>query len=121
MKPTRWFATMFVVFLFCLMSPTSGANQVGQEGKLIVRVLLGIDNAPARDAFVYIREDIREISRNISASSPGMFEISLPPGLYDVFVSEGSSLPICKRVEIKVDDRKIFTAKLEPDLEHLQN
>src|SRR5579863_6503293 len=108
MKTTRLFAAMFIVFLFCLMSPTSGANQVGQEGKLIVTVLLGDNNAPARDAFVYIREDMKEISRSISASNPGMFEISLSPGLYDVFVSEGSSLPICKRVEIKVDDRKIF-------------
>ncbi|MGE5081604.1 MAG: hypothetical protein ACM3ND_01710, partial [Acidobacteriota bacterium] len=55
-------------------------------------------------------------------SSPremGCFEISLRPGLYDVFVGEGSSLPMCRRIEIKADRTRMYTAKLEADEDHL--
>jgi hypothetical protein len=112
---------MLAVFVFCLLTPASRANRTHLEGKLVVRVLLGDNNTPARDAFVYVRDYLGQSSTAMRPKQPGWFEISLQPGLYDVFVGELSSLPMCRRVEIKPDHTKMYTAKLEADEDHLQN
>ena len=116
--------TLFKVVIslvLCLTAPFYGANQHPENGHLIVRVLQGDDNSPARDAFVYVRGAFGGKSESVSPNKPGWFEVSLSPGLYDVFVSEGSSLPMCKRLEIKRDYTRMYTAKLEVDEDHLQN
>lgn len=83
-----------------LTLPISGTDQTPQRGKLVVRVFLGDNNAPARDAFVYVKDYLRQSSTALNANQPGQFELSLPPGLYDVFVGELSSLRMCKRGRI---------------------
>src|SRR5690348_11126306 len=113
---------LVLALLSCLLSlGSNGAELPQKEGQLIVRVFVGDDDSQARDAFVYVRGCFGQPSAAITANRPGQFEKSLPPGLYDVFVSEGSSLPMCKRVEIRPDHAKVYTAKLEADEEHLQN
>lgn len=82
---------------------------------------LGANNSPARNPFVYVQDYLGKSSTALSANQPGVFEVSLPSGLYDVFIGELSSLPMCKRIEIMPDRTKVYTAKLEVDEDHLQN
>ena len=121
MRNSKWFVAAAMIFVFCLGSPISSANQARQEGKLTVKVLWGDFNDPARDAVVYVQGYLGRSSTVVSSTRPGWFETSLQPGLYDILVGEGSTLPVCKRVEIKADDTRIYTIKLEPDLEHLND
>jgi len=121
MKSRNRIIAVLTVLVFCLIAASLGAGQNLERGKLIVRVLQGDDNSPARDAFVYVRGHLGQESTSITPTKPGWFEISLQPGLYDVFVSEGSSLPMCKRIEIKPVSTRMYTAKLELDEDHLQN
>jgi|SRR5580692_11039135 hypothetical protein len=121
MKTDRRFVATFMVFLICLASSISSANPAHQEGTLTVKVVWGDFNDPARDAVVYVQGYLERSSTLVSSVHPGWFEVSLKPGLYDVLVGESSTLPVCRRVEIKAGDAKTYTVKLEPDLEHLQN
>ena len=109
---------ILVLFVTC---PISGADQASHEGKLVVLALLGDNNTPSKDAFVYVRGYLGQPSVAVSPSRVGWFEINLHPGLYDVFVSEGSSLPMCRRFEIKANRTKVYSAKLEVDDDHLEN
>ena len=120
MKTVRLIGVTFIGLFLFLTAPISGTDQSSQKGKLVVRVWQGDDNSPARDAFVYVKDYLGQSSTAPSAKQPGMFELSLAPGLYDVFVGELSSLPMCKRIEIRADHTKVYTAKLEVDEDHLQ-
>ena len=51
----------------------------------------------------------------LKATKDGQYEASLKPGLYDVFVSEATSTPRCRRVEIRAGETECWTLKLEID------
>src|SRR5579871_5614011 len=97
MMKSGWLSTIFVIFVS--LSMNIGVAQTHEDGMVIVRVLIGDDNTPARDASVYVQGYFRNPSRSVKAARPGWFEISLPPGIYDIYVGELSSLPKSKRVE----------------------
>ena len=121
MRKATWLAEIVAVVVFCLLTAVSGANQSHQEGKLVVRVLLGDSNTPDRLASVYVQGYLGRSSSTLRIAQSGWFEIALEPGLYDVFVGTLSTLPMCKRVEIKPGHTKIYTAKPELDDDHLEN
>lgn len=116
---------LLCLFTFCWPIASSSAQAAEKEGKLVVIVAQGEDNSAARDSFVYIRgyqpKYLGEVSFTPKAIRAGWYEASLPPGLYDVLVSEGSSLPRCKRVEIKAAESKFWSLRLEVDDEHMQH
>ena len=45
----------------------------------------------------------------------GRYEAALPPGVYDVFVSEAGSMPRCKRVLINEGGGPVWSLMLEHD------
>jgi hypothetical protein len=45
----------------------------------------------------------------------GHYEISLPPGVYDVFVSQDNSVPRCRRVLVRSGLTTYWVIKLEVD------
>jgi len=99
-----------LLFVLVLALPTvSGAGQAAArpEGRLTVVVTSGDPAAPTRDAFVFVRGyEPRYHGETLSQVRPtrdGWFEVSLPPGLYDVFISEGSCIPKCRRVAIEAN------------------
>src|SRR2546423_5240125 len=87
----------FLVLLLAFL--TSGrAQDTGQplekDGKLVVLVTWGdIDNTPATDVYVEAYGFVHKYDSNrafvLKMSRAGRYEASLPPGVYDVFVSEG--------------------------------
>jgi hypothetical protein len=91
-----------------------------KDGTLVVLVTWGdIGNTPATDVYIeaygFVRKYGSEKSFVLKMSSAGRYEASLPPGVYDVFVSEGSSIPRCRRVLISPGFTGYWTLKLEID------
>jgi len=116
-----------LVFLLALWAwgLALGESQLAEkDGRLVVIVTWGdIANTPARNVTVevhgYVPKYPSDRSVLLRASQEGRYEASLAPGLYDVFVSEGTSTPRCKRLEIGAGEVKYWTLKLEIDEEHL--
>jgi len=92
----------------------------GKEGTLVVLVTWGdLNNTPATDVWIeahgFVPMYHSERSFVLKLSQAGQYEASLPPAVYDVFVSEGTSLPRCNRVLIKSGKKEYRTLKLEVD------
>jgi hypothetical protein len=91
-----------------------------KDGALVVMVTYGdVNNTPARNVVVevygYRRKYPREKSVLLKPSKGGQYGASLQPGIYDVFVSEGSSTPRCRRLEIRAGQTSCWTLKPEID------
>lgn len=109
--------------------PIGRAEDLGRpaekDGTLVVLVTWGdVDNTPANDVYVeahgFVIKDGLEKSFVFKMSHAGRYEASLPPGVYDVFVSEGTSTPRCRRVLITANYTGYWTLKLEHDDVYLQ-
>lgn len=113
-----------ILVLLLVLLPTlrsGGANRPSEkDGTLVVLVTWGDANdTPANDAYVeaygFVREYGSEKSFVLKSPSTGRYEALLPAGVYDVFVSEGISVPSCKRVLISAGSTTPWTLKLETD------
>jgi hypothetical protein len=96
------------------------ASSVEKDGTLVLLVTWGdVDNTPADDVYVeaygFVRKYNTSKSFVLKMSKAGRYEASLPPGVYDVFVSEGTSEPRCRRVLIGAGSTGYWTLKLEID------
>ncbi len=124
MKSKMWVGALLVLVLLTPIAVSLRAEQTARPlGKLIVIVTAGENNAPAKNAVVYVRgyqENTfpTETSILLNASGPGRFEALLAPGLYDIFVSDVVSLPRCIRVVILANRTRYYSPKLDPDEEH---
>jgi hypothetical protein len=103
-----------VVLLFCLAmtavsigqaSQSTAASDTAKNATLVV--LLTWDDAyktPTTGAYIEAHSFnvnwVSEKSFVLKMVKPGRYEAALPPGVYDVFVSEASSTPRCRRVLI---------------------
>ena len=83
-----------------------------------------VGNVPARNVYVHVRgypdKYPSGVSTVLNATQEGRYEGVFAAGLYDIFVSEVSSVPRCKRVEIKADKSEFWVLKLEVDHDHLE-
>jgi len=91
-----------------------------KDGTLVVVVTWGdVDNTLANDVYIeahgFVSRYGSEKTFVLKMSRAGRYEAYLPPAVYDVFVSEGTSVPACKRVLIKADSTTYWTLKLEID------
>jgi hypothetical protein len=98
----------------------SANQQPDKNGTLIVLVTWGDDNdTPANDVYAEARGFVREYNSEksfvLKSSTPGRYEASLPPGIYDVFIREDISEPRCKRMQIIQGRPTTWTLKLEFD------
>jgi hypothetical protein len=111
------------MLLFAILASGSvqeAGRSVGKDGTLVVLVTWGdVDNTPATDVYIeahgFVREVNSEKSFVLKMSRAGRYEASLPPGVYDVFVSEGTSIPRCRRFLISPGSTGYWTLKLEID------
>ena len=117
--------------LFCIAMIAIAFGQSPQsarpvkDGTLVVLVTWGdVDNMPANDVYIeahgYVVKYRSEKSFVLKMVKAGRYEAALPPGVYDVFVSEGSSIPRCRRVLVTEDRTGYWTLKLEHDDVYLQ-
>jgi hypothetical protein len=92
----------------------------GKDGALVVLVTWGdVNNTPANDVYVeaygFVDKYYASKSFILKTSRAGQYEASIPPGIYDVFISEGGSVPRCRRVLIRPEMTTYWTLKLEID------
>ena len=112
-----------LVLLLALLSMQTavGANrQPEKDGTLAVNVTWGdVDNTPANDVYIeahgWVPKNRSEKSFVLKSSKAGRYEASLPPAVYDVFVSEGTSEPRCRRIRMRGGIPSTWTLKLEID------
>jgi hypothetical protein len=111
---------VLVLALLPTQKASEGGHQAEKNGTLVVRVTWGDDdNTPANEVYIeahgFVREYNSEKSFVLKSSGPGRYEVSLPPGVYDVFVSEDTSEPRCRRMRIVGGLPSTWTLKLEID------
>lgn len=113
-----------VLVLILALLPTGKAIHASEpsdkDGTLVVLVTWGdVDNTPANDVYVeahgFVVRYREEKSFVLKMSHAGRYEASLPPGVYDLFVSEGTSIPRCRRVQVAAGYTGYWTLKLEID------
>ena len=102
----RGFGVCILLLVLLPMQKAVHASQPSQkDGTLIVKVTWGdLDNTPANHVYVeaygYVAKlDVMK-SYVLKMSKEGQYEGTLPPGHYDVFVSEAGSVPRCRRLMI---------------------
>lgn len=120
--PSLRYLSILMLLLAVLVSGRAqdAGRSLGKDGTLVVLVTWGdVDNTPATDVYVeahgFVRKNDSERSFVLKMSRAGRYEASLPPGVYDVFVSEGTSIPRCRRVLISPGFTGFWTLKLEID------
>jgi hypothetical protein len=113
-----------VVVLLLALLTTGKANDAGhpleKDGTLVVLVTWGdVDNSPATNVYVeaygFVPRYDSKKSFVLKSSTAGRYEASLPPAVYDVFVSDGGSEPRCRRMLIRPGVTGTWTLKLEID------
>jgi hypothetical protein len=112
------------LLVFLALLPAPGVNQrdspAGADGTLVVIATWGDDDStPASHVYIEARGFVwkyhSEKSFILKSSAAGRYETSLPPGVYDVFVSDGGSEPRCRRMRIRPGLTETWTLKLELD------
>lgn len=116
------YMSVSMLFLVLLLSGTLIHSQQAsqKDGALVVQVTWGdMDNTPANDVYVeaygFVPKYRSTKSFVLKMPQDGHYEASLPPGAYDVFVSEGTSVPRCRRLLIREGLTTYWTLKLEID------
>ena len=105
--------------------PTEQVGDTGKNGTLVV--LMTWDDAYTTpttgahvEAYSFDANWVSEKSFVLKMVKAGRYEVVLPPGVYDVFVSEASSTPRCRRVLINPGSGKLWKLMLEHDDVYLQ-
>jgi len=117
------YLSVLIITLFVIMPTINSDNAnrpLEKDGTLVVLVTWGdVDNSPATNVYVeaygFVRKYGTTKSFLLKSTGPGQYEASLSPGVYDVFVSEGTSTPRCRRVLITAGYTGTWTLKLEMD------
>ena len=102
-------------------SKPSNAEPAGDYGKLVVIVRWGdMQHTPASDVYVEAHgwdASVRQYkSFVLQHTASGTYEAELPASIYDVFVSDGTSLPVCKRVAVSSRGAVSWRIQLRTDL-----
>ena len=94
----RCLPLIFVLVLFAMGRVYGQDGNAERNGALVVLVTWGdVSRTPANDVYIdahgFVRKYNSEKSFVLKMSGVGRYEASVPPAVYDVFVSEGTSAP----------------------------
>ena len=103
----------------------SPATHNDKNGKLVVLVITDdVYRTPARDAYIEVHSFnvnwVAEKSFVLTKVKAGQYEATLPPGVYDVFVSEPTSTPRCRRLLVTANRTGYWSLMLEHDDVYLE-
>lgn len=102
------------------ISPIRAQLNVAPDGVLTGTVADEPENAPIRNAFIYVHGGARRLDVVPTVDGKGQFRAVVPPGLYDVFVAAGGFAPTCKRISVEPGKTTTYDPRLGADIEHLQ-
>jgi hypothetical protein len=121
---TRFIVIMLLLVLLPGKKAATATQAVKKDGTLVVNVTWE-DNTPANgiyiEAHAYVVKYRSQKSFVLKMSHAGEYTVSFPSGIYDVFVSESSSWPTCRRMVIKSGAPTYWRLKLEVDDVHMGN
>jgi len=89
------------------MSGAQAQNQSGLRGKVV-----DSERAPIGNVFVLAHSRTGD-GPHIRTDTAGYYEIQLPPGIYDVFVSAEGFSPACRKIEVNAHRMTRFDVTLE--------
>ena len=120
MKRLLLFGVLFIGLIGRGPAQEKARPAADENGTLIVLVTWGdVNNTPADDVYIEVHTSSAKSSAPTSyvltQVHSGRYESTLPPGIYDVFMSEGNSVPRCRRVQIRPKFQSYWTVKLEND------
>ncbi|HVC48504.1 MAG TPA: hypothetical protein VND90_14790 [Terracidiphilus sp.] len=112
---------LFALLLTGTRAHLNAAPPAESNGDLRALITWGdMDNTPAKGAYVeaygYVASAKSMHSFVFKMLEAGRYEVSLPRGLYDVFISDGNSLPTCRRMRVTSGEVKVWTVKLKNDM-----
>jgi hypothetical protein len=117
---------LFASLLIGTQMNINAAPLADDNGTLRAQITLGdMDNTPGPGVYVeahgYSTSSRSYQSFVFKMLKPGRYEVSLTPGLYDVFISDGSSIPQCRRMRVTSGEVSVWTVKLRLDEAHLNH
>lgn len=108
--------------LSLFLSAQTADNQAASEKNGTLVVLTTWDDAyktPATGVYIeahsFNANHVSERSFSLKMVKAGRYEAEVPPGVYDIFVSEASSIPRCRRVLVKPRGGHLWNLMLEHD------
>jgi hypothetical protein len=103
----------------CFFMPAGHAQSADvKTGVLAGDVADKAENAPIRNAFIYIHPQGNSGDAIPKLDGTGRFRISLAPGLYDIFVASAGFSPKCAVISVVPYRTITFSPRLEPDEAH---
>jgi hypothetical protein len=112
---------VIVQLLFTSITLTAQGQAVSlHKGTLTVNVVDFVEGAPIRAAFVLVHRRVggaRDITLRLDS---GRGKLSLPTGLYDVFVSASAFAPTCAAISIESGQTANLALRLRADEAHLE-
>lgn len=111
---------LVLLALVSTMNADQSSRPVEKDGTFVVHVTWGDNNnTPATNVYVeahgFVPQYRTEKSFLLKSTGPGRYQTSLPPAVYDVFVSDGGSTPRCRRVLVTAGHVGEWTVKLKID------
>jgi hypothetical protein len=111
---------VLVPLLFTTSKYVNAGPPQENDGTVVALVTWGdVENTPATGVYVeahgYVARLKAEKSFVFKMVRAGRYEASLPPGVYDVFVSDSTSEPRCRRIRVVPGAVGTWTLKLEMD------
>lgn len=104
-QPTRLFFAALVTFALC------GAQAEDQNG-VRGRVVDKYEHAPIGNVFVLVHSRNGD-DMHVRTDPAGVYEIQLPPGIYDVFASAEGFSPACRKLEVIAHKMTKFDVTME--------
>lgn len=108
----------YLILIMLLSCAVSG--QQSSNGVLKVTIVAE-DNQPVPSALVLLRRlgpgrpEVR-----LQLDSAGHGSTVLPVGLYHIFISEDTFVPVCSAIRIKLNEPELFFARLKTDVANLE-
>ena len=121
----HWGALVLLLAFFVIGRADGQGGTSDKDGTLVVKVSWDdVDRTPAHGLYIeahgFAVNGVLEKSFVFKMVKAGCYEAALPTGVYDVFVSEASSTPRCRRVLITAGYTGYWNLMLEHDDVYLQ-
>ncbi len=118
MRASGLVAIVVCASLSYLVVPANAQSSVS-DGGLVIEVHDTAD-APISNAYVLLHNFFGARDPIIKNAGGGRFEVSLAPGLYDVFVGAKGFAPMCKAVRVEPGKSLHIPLRLHLDWEHME-
>lgn len=117
--------SIFVVAEGAQTQTTSSSQSTTKDtyGTLVVEATWNDTRAtPATNIYVEAHGFVRSVGASqsfvLDAVAPGKYKLKIPPAVYDVFISDGISIPICKRFLLAPNKTVLWRVRLRGDMKY---